>query len=284
MKKLIVALALLVPATVFGQTFYSGARVSVGADYKISKGFHIEAEEEMRTAENFAGLGSMRTTLGMTYKPVKFLKLGVGYTLINPYKINKEITDASGNTTQYNGFWAPRHRLYADVTGTLKAGAFNFSLKERLQFTHNAYADLNPYQTTRNALGLKSRLAVKYKGWQYVEPSLSLEARLALNDPWGTTSGSEQETSSGKKYYSYTHTGYTHAYLNRIRVNLGADILLSMHSTLSPYILFDYNSDYEIDTNGADKWASKGVRLFTETTGWVYSYMLTVGLSYKYSF
>lgn len=281
MKKLVLALALLVPFTAFGQTFSTGGRASVGVDYKIKKGLHIEAEEEVRAADSFAGLGSLRTTLGVSYKPLSFLKVGVGYTLINPYKINKELSDDS----YYTGFWAPRHRLTADVTGTLKAGLFSFSLRERLQFTHNADDNLNVYQSTRNALALKSRIGVKYKGFQYVTPSLSFEARAALNDPWGTVSGSAQTTSNSKReYYAYTHTGYTHAYFNRLRLNLGADIEPNKHHTITPYVMFDYLMDYEIDTNGSSKWAEDGVRLFVDGTGWVYSTNLIFGLKYMYNF
>ncbi len=281
MKKLVLALALLLPGAAFGQTFYTGARASVGVDYKIKKGLHVEAREELRTAENFTGIESLRTTIGVSYKPLSFLKVGVGYTLINPYKIGKELdTDV-----YYTGFWAPKHRLFADVTGTLKAGKFNFSLRERLQFTHNAYDALNVYQSTRNALALKSRIAVKYKGWRTVEPSLSFEVRAALNDPWGYASGSAKTTNeTNREYYDYTHTGYTHAYINRLRLNLGTDINLSKYHTLNPYVLFDYNMDYEIDTNGADKWATKGVRVFSDGTGWFYSMGLLVGLKYTFSF
>lgn len=281
MKKTVLALALLLPAAAFGQSFSTGGRASVGVDYKVFKGFHIEAKEEVRAADNFAGLESLRTTIGLSYKPLNFLKLGVGYTLINPYKIDKELD----NDVLYTGFWAPKHRLFADATGALKLGQFNLSLRERLQLTHNADDAMNVYQSTRNALALKSRIGIKYKGWRYVEPSLSFEVRAALNDPWGYTSGSAQTTADTKReYYAYTHTGYTHAYIDRLRVNLGADILPNKHHSFGPYVLFDYLMDYEIDTNGADKWATKGVRIFTDGTGWVYSTNLIFGLQYTFSF
>ena len=281
MKKIALILALMAPIAAFGQTFSTGARASIGVDYKIKKGLHIEAREEVRAADIFAGLNSLRTTIGVTYKPLDFLKVGVGYTLINPYKINKDL----GDDNLYTGFWPPKHRLTADITGTLKAGKFNFTLRESLQFTHNADDGLNVYQSTRNALALKSRIGVKYKGFKYVDPSLSFEVKAALNDPWGVTSGTAQTTSETKReYYTYTHTGYTHAYINRLRLNLGADILLGKSHTLSPYVLFDYYMDYNIDTNGADKWAEKGVRIFTDSTGWVYSTGLILGLKYTFSF
>jgi len=272
MKRIALLLALMVPALGYAQDVEMGGRASIGVDYKIKKGFHLTVEEELRADSNFSELNRLQTTIGLTYKPVTWLKLGVGYALINPYKTNKELDDE----TYYTGFWAPRHRVFADATGYLTFGSFQFSLRERLQFTHNAYEDLNVYQTTRNALALKSRVGVKYKGWKMFQPSASLEIRTALNDPWGTMSGSQQTNNSGKTYYAYTHTGYTHIYNNRYRVNIGADIKLTKQHVLEPYILLDSCSDYEIDTN------SSGTRLFS--AAYNDYFVVSIGLGYTFNF
>lgn len=272
MKKMLLTLALLVPALSFAQDMEFGGRASVELDYKIKKGLHLTFEEEIRADENFSELNRLQTTVGLTYKPISWLKLGVGYTLINPFKTGKELD----NGTLYTGFWSPRHRVYADVTGIYKLGQFQFTLRERLQFTHNTDADLNIYQSNPNAMALKSRVGVKYKGWSMVEPSLSFEVRTALNDPWGTTSGSVQTNKSGKTYYDYTPAGYTHVYNNRYRVNLGADINITKQHTLKPYIMLDALGDYEIDTNG------EGTRLFS--AGYNDRFMATVGIGYTFSF
>lgn len=272
MKKIVWALALLVPALAFGQTVEFGGRASVEVDYKIVKGLHLTFEEEIRSDENFSQLNRLQTTVGLTYKPVSWLKLGAGYSLINPYKLNKTLDD----DTVYTGFWAPRHRVYADITGIYKLGKFQFSLRERLQFTHNSDGSMNVYQNNPNALALKSRLGVKYKGWTTFQPSLSFEVRTALNDPWGTMSGSAQTNKSGKTYYAYTPAGYTHVYNNRYRVNLGADINITKQHTIKPYVLLDVCGDYEIDTN------SGGTRLFS--AGYNDKFMATVGIGYTFSF
>ena len=279
MKKLAFLVALLLPVAASAQITTAG-RASVGVDAKLFKGFHIEVGEEVRSADKWAGLGSLRTTVGISYKPISFLKVGVGYTLINPYKNGKELDDG----TPYTGFWAPRHRVYGDLTGSIKVWKLQLSLKERFQLTHNGDYGLNPYQSTRNAMALKSKLSVKFKGWTYVEPALSFEVRAALNEPWGQISGTEQTTKSGKKYYKYTPTGYTNAYINRLRGNLSVDIKPSKHHTISPYVMFDYTMDYNIDTNGPSNWADKGVRLYSATTGWVYGRQFIFGLDYKFSF
>jgi len=272
MKKLAFLAALLLPLAAGAQEF--AARTSVAADVKIQKGFHFTVEEELRIDDGFEGLDNMRTTFELSYKLSKFLKVDGGYTLINPYK----------NNDSYQGFWYPRHRLFGSVTATHRAGDFQFSWKEKLQFTHRTDDSLNVYQNVRNAVSLKSRVGVKYKGLATLEPFAYLEIRTALNEPWGETSGSVQTTNSGKQYYSYTHTGYTHVYNNRYRLNFGTEWSPSKQHNFNFGILADYCSDYNIDTNSPSNWEEKGVRLFVDTTGWenVFRLSLCVGYTYKF--
>lgn len=274
LRALLVVPLLAFPAlSAWGQNF--AGRASVGTDYKIRKGLHLSLEEEIRSADDFSALGSMRTTLALSYKPVKFLKLGVGGVLINPYKVDKSVKTAAGEVL-YTGFWSPRYRLYGDVSGSLRWGDVQFTLKERLQLTHNTDAGMNVYQNPRNALALKSRLGLKYKRWKQVEPSLSFEIRTALNGPWGTTSGTLQTTESGKTYYAYTPAGYTHVYNNRYRGDLSVEFKPNKHHSISPYLLLDYCSDYELDTNGA------GNRFYS--AAYVDAFVITAGLSYVFCF
>lgn len=262
-KPLFLLLALLVPLGAYSQTPMEwGARASVEANYKISKGVHLYAEEELRTEA--ASLGSVRTTLGFTYKPVKALKMGVGYTLIN----TREVSTGT--------FKAPRHRFFADLSGTLQLGDFQFTLKERFQFTHRT-GEFNVYQNTPNAMALKSKFTIKYKGFYVAEPYISAEMRTVLNDPWGTTSGEAQWNKGGTKtYYAYTHTGYTHVYNNRYRGEVGVAFNFNKRHTLKPFVLLDYNDTYELDTN------AEGTRLFSAE--YVKSFMLSPCISYVFSF
>lgn len=263
MKRLILLMFLALPASSFAQTATEwGARASVEANYKITKGVHLYAEEELRSQAT--SLGSVRTTLGFTYKPAKAVKLGIGYTLIN----------TRDNST--GSFKAPRHRFFADVTGNLQLGYFQLSLKERIQFTHRS-GSFNVYQNTPNALALKSKFTIKYRGFLIAEPYVSFELRTALNDPWGTTTGEAQWNKKGTKtYYDYTHSGYTHVYNNRYRGEAGVTFDLSRTHELKAYVLIDYNDTYQLDTN------SDGTKLFSAQ--YVTSFMLSPGLSYVFNF
>lgn len=264
MKKALTALlGILLPLGVGAQGVVASGRATEGVDYKIVKGLHISVEEEIRAGDNFSALGSLRTTVGLSYKPFKYIKAGVGYTLINPWG------------TAEARFKEARHRGYAEVTGYLPLGDFQLSLKEKVQLTHRG-GDFNRYQSTPNAVALKSRLGVKYKAWRYFEPGLAFELRTALNDPWGHTVGAPQYNGEGREYLEYSHSGYTHVYNDRYRLDLSGEIKFDKHHSLKPYLLADFCSDYEIDTN------REGTRLFS--AGYHDFTRFTIGLEYVFSF
>lgn len=277
MKKLALSvLALLAGLVAQAQSASFAGRASVEADYKIVKGLHLSVGEEIRSNDIFSALGSLRTTVGLAYKPLKYLRVGAGYTLINPWKNGKEIELTDGSTTTYNGFWAPKHRFYADITGMVRLGSFQFSLRERVQMDHNGDSDMNLYQDPRNKVALRSRLGVKYKGSKVLQPYVNFEVRTQLNGAWGNTSGSQQSKKDGTTYYAYTPAGYTHVYNDRYRGEIGLDWNIGTHHTLNPYLLLDYLSEYEIDTNKA------GTRLFS--AAYTKLFRISLGVGYTFSF
>ena len=262
-RLLFLCLAAVLPFAAGAQTVETGVYSSLGVEYKIAKGLHLTAEEEVRVENNCTSLSSLRTTLGLTYKPSKYVKLGLGYTLINSYSASAQ------------AFKAPRHRAFVEATGYLPAGNFQFSLKEKLQLTHRT-GEFNVYQTTPNQLALKSKLGLKYKGWNHFEPGVSAELRVALNNPTLGTLGATGITNSGKTYYEYTPAGYGTADLDRLRLNFSGEIKFNKHHSLTPYLLVDFCSEYEIDTN------AEGTRLFSAAYN-KYTF-LCPGLSYVFSF
>ena len=267
MRKLAIIALMLLPLSAWAQEF--AARSSVGAETKLAKGLRLSAEEEVRAADGFASLGSLRTTVDLSYKIDKHFRVNGGFTLINPYK------------QKLSGFGAYRDRVYVGATAAIKTGDFQFYLKERLQLTHRTDDSLNVYQTTRNALALKSRLGVKYKGLSGLEPFAYVEARTALNEPWGSIPEDDNTvhySSAGKAYYTYDFSGYTNVYLNRLRLGLGTDWSPAKGHNFTFGVLADYCSDYEIDTN------KDGSKIFRDTTGWENTFRLSLSIGYTYKF
>lgn len=244
-----------------------GGRLSVGLDKKITKGLHITLDEEVRMADNFGSLGRLQTTLGVRYKALPYLRLGLGYCMINPFD------------SDLGSFSSARHRLMLDVTGTLSFGAWNFSVKERLQATRRT-GDYNEYQNPANAMMLKSRLMVKYKGFLKTEPYAYFEMRHYLNAPVITAyyDGTTYRTADGlaKGDAGWFLDGFNGSYLNRFRASLGADYKINSHHTVSLYLFADYISDKKVDAN------AEGTKLksYTKEKGFVG----TIGAEYVFSF
>ena len=218
-----------------------GARVSAGIDKRITKGFHISLNEEVRFDNNFRSFDRLQTELGLSYKVNPYLKFGLGYLFIAPYSSSK------------SAFKNLRHRLYADVRGTVHAGRWAFSLRERIQWTYRQ-GDFNEFQYPRNAFTLKSRLKVKYNA-RIASPYLYFEQRNFLNAPTihANFDGTNYLTDEGavSDEPGWFLGGFKDGYVNRYRSCLGVDLRLSQHNKLNVYFLGDWVVDKVVDANSA---------------------------------
>jgi len=256
--KTIFSLALLALSSAALSAQDVNGRASIEADWKVAKGFHIEAGYEARSKDSFSGIERNQLSLGASYKLNKHFKAGLEYIFIGHY-------------ANSSGEFRPRHRLSANFTGTVDAGQWRFSLKEKLQFTHKAY-DVNRYQEVLNPLTLKSRLMVKYRGFQSVEPYAYAEVRNIFNAP----RCSATYNSATDKWSDYEFLGYDHAYVNRVRGAVGLEWKLSKSHSLDFTAMYNFHHELEIDTN------KSGTKL--KSYGWESPQTLTLCVGYKFSF
>jgi len=264
MRKLIAALAILLPLAAGAQTYTDldldfRGRTSVAVDYKVFKGFHISLEEEIRMKDNFGGLDRFQTTVGVSYKIAPWLKAGLGYSFI----------EKQGNTEL-----KPRHRVNADLTGIWKTGDWTFSLRERFLLT-NRPGSFNRFENPRNALALKSRFQVKYRLTHDLRPYALFELRTALNDVQINAT-----YSSNTDKYTLTNPGadpnYNIINNNRYRAGIGLEWKLGRNHALDFYGLGDYcmERDPDFSKNG------KELNSFTIDR----SLNITAGVGYVFSF
>lgn len=233
-------------------------RASAELDWKVSKGFHLNAEYEIRSKDSFSGIERNQISIGASYKLNKHFKAGLDYTFIGHY-------------AKSSGDFRPRHRLSADVTASMDAGDWRFSLKERLQFTHKAY-DVNRFQEVLNPLTLKSRLTVKYRGFKAVEPYAYAELRNIFNAPRCSAS---YNNATGA-WSDYEFLDYTHAYVNRVRGAAGLEWKLSKIHSIDFTAMYDFHHELEIDTN---KYGTK-----LKSYEWQKPQSITLCIGYKFSF
>lgn len=244
-----------------------GGRLSVSIDKKLARGLHISLEEEIRMDNNFGSFDRFHTTLGLSYKVNDYLKLGVGYAMINPY------------SSSDGAFKSSRHRLMLDATGGLRFGDWRLSLRERFQATYRS-GDMNEYQNPRTALTLKSRLKLSYKGLRRFEPYAYIELRNTLNAPVISASydGTNYLTSALSQYgeAGWFIDSWTGMYVNRVRGSIGFEYRLSKASRIDISLLADRIVDKVVDAN------AEGTKLksYTRETGFVG----WINIGYSYSF
>ena len=244
-----------------------GGRLSVSIDKKLARGLHVSLEEEIRMDNNFGSFDRFHTTLALSYKVSDYLKLGVGYAMINPY--------SSSNSA----FKSSRHRLMLAATGSLRFGDWRLSLRERFQATYRS-GDMNEYQNPRTALTLKSRLKLSYKGLRRLEPYAYVELRNTLNAPVINASydGTNYLTSALSQYgeAGWFIDSWSGVYVNRVRGSVGFDYRLSKASSIEVSLMADHIMDKVVDAN------AEGTKLksYTRETGFVG----WINIGYSYSF
>lgn len=279
MKRILLTLALLLPASAFAQETIDdglsfGVRTKVEADAKLARGLHLSAHEEARFYFNTEDVMRFYTGIGLEYKVLSFLKVGAEYEYIHRQKFDSE-------EKVYE--WSPRHRGNFFLTGTFKTTDWQFGLKETFRMTYRP-GEMNLYQAPRTALVLKHKASVKYLGLGSVVPYAAFEVRNTLNDVAYSGTYVANATANKDRYQNEQFLGYTHAYVNRLRAQLGVTVEFNKHHELDFYLLGDHLKDKTVDTNreGSDNWKENGLVL--KSIDWHTGNMITAGLAYKWSF
>lgn len=145
----ILALLLLAPALLPAQETAAqdndevGVWTELGLEKAITKKWDVGVDLEYRAQDR----ARFSAGLSTSYKPFKFLKLGVGYNFLYSFRPDKYKNKDEGEEFSdewikgYNHtpeYWFPRHRFSAEATGSIKFwGWLKVSLRERYQLTHS---------------------------------------------------------------------------------------------------------------------------------------------------
>ena len=139
MKRIILlATALLLTLAASAQDDRFGLWTSVGVDKKITKKWTVGLEGEMRTQQGHPSRWSIG--IGTSYKLTKWLKASAGYEQLCD-KYNRDSYDYTKDgqflvKEKHASYWGFRHRFNVSLTGEVKVGRFDISLRERWQYTY----------------------------------------------------------------------------------------------------------------------------------------------------
>lgn len=219
------AMAQDIPAPDVVNTNDFRGRVEGSFEWEPIKDLSLEAGVQLRLNNDLGSVDSFHTSIGAEYEVCKYLDLGVDYILINGYDSAKSAWDK------------PRHRLNANVTGSVKLGRLELSLRERLQTTFRTDS-VNRYEKPHNEMILRSRLmaeySIRHSKWT---PYLLFELHNTLNAP--------------KVVDNYKTAPFaTDNYITRYRAGVGAKFRISRNHRMEFYYYFDYDRGYNIDYKG----------------------------------
>ena len=247
-------------------------RISAEADYKVMRGLHIYASEELRLGGKDI-MDRSYTELGTSYKINSHLKVALSYTAIAVYKSETTELENSMEVIRYWYDW--RHRISADIIGSFRIGQWCLSLRERIQGTYKT-RELNNYQQPQTAWVLRSRFKVSYRFRSApFEPYVCFEPRLLLNGAEWSDEG------MSPLYEESVFIGHNDVYFNRFRGTVGVEWKLNSRHSLDFYGIFDYLRDKEIDAR--KEGSSKGTILKTPIV-WQTGYRVSICVGYKFSF
>ncbi len=245
-------------------TALTEVQLRVGATFTktFRHGISLSVEEEIRTTLYEHNLTSDKaaspttyfnrsyTTIGLDYEPIKYVQIGVDYTL----KLYGQ-----------RGWDDPRefirHRAGIAITGQYEVGDWKFSLRERF-LTDFRMDSVNLYEQPKYAMELRHRLHVGYKPkFRPFSPYLNIELINTLNQ-----ATCPYVDATGKPLYSGQ-------YISDVRTQIGMKYRVNKRNTLNFYYRFDagWNNDYNITKN------KKNVEIVHEK-----SYTHIVGFAYEF--
>lgn len=151
----------------FGLWFDAGAEKKLGKQWSLSLDLGYRSRSDARITDR------MSAGLAAEYKFTKWLKAGAGYDLLYDHREPKVTYHKKSGTVNKitPAYWGLRHRFHFDLTGDVDLGRFNFSLRERYQYTYRPVASQKKYDTdtqewedvkSKGNHLLRSRLQVEY--------------------------------------------------------------------------------------------------------------------------
>ena len=210
-------------------------RVGAGLEVPIGRKWEFAWSEQVRLHNNLANFDKIVSSVGFGYKPWKFLKLEAQYGFVN------ERTSKTDNDTGFKTIdWQIRHRLNADITGSVRLGNVKLSLRERVRVQFRGDS-VNKYEHPNPEITLRSRLkgAVDLRNGRW-EPYAFAEVYTTLNAV-GVVNNYLREPI---RYANY---------INRVRLGLGTEMKLSNSSKLDFYYMVHFNRSYEARYKGISK-------------------------------
>lgn len=222
-----------------------GIWTSVGVEKSFGKKWSVGAESEFRTRNSSRTADRWSFGIDGSYKIIKGLKVDAAYSLL--YDNNHENISYNEDGSYNNwrpSYWGLRHRLSVSLTGSVNAGRFKLSLRERWQYTYRPEKSTERYDFDN---GCREDKTVKGKGKNVLRSKLKIEYDIVRC-----------------KIDPYADVELFNAWaLQKVRYTVGADWKIKKKHTIELYYRYQSVNDKDDDNDVGEH---------------------ILGISYKYKF
>lgn len=184
-------------------------RFEVSAEYKPVKNLTLNLAQELRLKNNSSQLDRLYTTLDVSYKVYKYIKVGASYSFHALYK---------GDSA-----WQFRHRGRLHLTGSYSVDNWGLSLRVMPEVTY-ADKDVNPLEEVNPEWLMRTRLKVDYS---FIDKPVKPYVSVEMFNPLKTVP-------------NYTD------WLDRMRYTVGVEWSIDAHNKFDFYYLIEHNMGQEI--------------------------------------
>jgi hypothetical protein len=207
------------------------ARFKAAIEIPLGDKWSIQWGEQLRTKDSFGTIDKILSSITLDYEPWKWLEVGGEYAFVNE---KKGVSD-----------WRIKHRINFNVTGKLKVGRFDLSLRERIRLVERGY-ETNEYETPDPFTTLRTRFKVAYNTPTRWKPYAYAELYTTLNAPKVVRNFMTEELERDN-------------YINRIRLVVGSELKLNDKHKMDLHYMVNLNRSYKMGydktTGEVQKWA-----------------------------
>lgn len=187
-------------------------RFEISAEYKPVKNLTLNLAQEVRTKNNTSELDRLYTTLDVSYKVHKYIKVGASYSFHALYK---------GNDT-----WQFRHRGRLHVTGSYSVNNWGMSLRVMPEMTYTD-KEIDPLEEVNPTWIMRSRFKVDYS---FIDKPVKPYAYVEMFNP-------------------LVNPTYGNAWLEKMRYSIGTEWSVDAHNKFDFYYMLEHDMGQDLSVS-----------------------------------
>lgn len=194
--------------------------LDAGASKTWAKKYTVGVNAQYRTTDSFKSTDRWEVGAEVAWKPIKWLKVGADYGFMYTHRPERETR--KGNFVE--DYWQPRHRVGVNLTGSVKFGRFDLSLRERWQYTRQQGVNAHKFGPDGED-----------KGYEYIPVKNKHVLRSRLKLEWGIKKKCPFTPYVSAEIYNSLNNAFS---VSKMRYTAGCDYKINRHNAVGLYYRF----------------------------------------------